>query len=91
MDQIGTTAIWLGVVVSVYAAVASVIGAKTAVPNLVTSGRRAIYMSLLVAAVASLALIIAFLTNDFSIKYVANNSNLVMGKRLHSSRLLRGE
>ena len=80
MDQIGTTAIWLGVVVSVYAAVASIIGAKTAVPNLVTSGRRAIYMSLLVAAVASLALIIAFLTNDFSIKYVANNSNLVMGR-----------
>ena len=80
MDQIGTTAIWLGFAVSFYAVVASIIGAKAAIPELVVSGRRAVYMSLLAAFVAAVALIIAFLTNDFSIKYVANNSNLVMGR-----------
>ena len=80
MDQIGTTAIWLGVAVSSYAAITSLIGARGAFPDLVVSGRRAVYMALLVALVASVALLIAFLTNDFSIKYVANNSNIVMGR-----------
>ena len=80
MDQVGTTAIWLGFAVASYAAVASLIGAKAHIPELVVSGRRAVYMSLLVAFVASAALMIAFLTNDFSIKYVANNSNIVMGR-----------
>ncbi|MCY4476278.1 MAG: cytochrome c biogenesis protein CcsA [Chloroflexi bacterium] len=80
MDQIGTTAIWLGVAVSAYAAITSLVGAKGAVPELVVSGRRAVYMAFLVALVASAALLIAFLTNDFSIKYVANNSNIVMGR-----------
>ncbi len=80
MDQIGTIAIWLGLAVSIYAAVASLIGVKAGIPELVVSGRRAVYMSLLTAFVAAGALMIAFLTNDFSIKYVANNSNLVMGR-----------
>ncbi len=80
MDQIGTTAIWLGFAVSVYAAIASLVGVKAGIPELIVSGRRAVYMSLLVAFVAAAALMIAFLTNDFSIKYVANNSNLVMGR-----------
>ncbi len=80
MDQIGTIAIWLGFAVSVYAAVASLIGVRAAIQELVVSGRRAIYMALLTAFVAAGALMIAFLTNDFSIKYVANNSNLVMGR-----------
>ena len=53
MDQIGTTAIWLGFAVSFYAAVASIIGAKAAIPELIVSGRRAVYMSLLVAFVAA--------------------------------------
>ena len=80
MDQIGTTAIWLGVAVSSYAVVASLVGVKAGVTELVVSGRRAVYMALLVALVSSAALIVAFLTNDFSIKYVANNSNIVMGR-----------
>ena len=80
MDQLGTIAIWLGFAVSVYAAVASLIGVRAGIPELTISGRRAVYMSLLTAFVAACALIIAFITNDFSIEYVANNSNLVMGR-----------
>ena len=37
-------------------------------------------MSLLAASAASLALLIAFMTNDFTIKYVYENSNTVMGR-----------
>ncbi len=80
MDQIGTISIWLGLAVSVYAAAASLIGIRIGIPELVVSGRRAVYMSFLAALVAAAALMVAFITNDFSIKYVANNSNLVMGR-----------
>lgn len=80
MDQIGTTAIWLGVAVSAYAVVASLVGVRAGVGELVVSGRRAVYMALLVAFVAAAALMVAFLSNDFSIEYVANNSNIVMGR-----------
>ncbi len=80
MDQIGITAIWLGAAVSLYAVVATLIGAKAAIPDLIVSGRRAIYMALMVAFAAAAALMIAFLTNDFSLKYVADNSNIVMGR-----------
>ena len=81
MDQIGTIAIWLGVMRSrAYAAVTCVAGVRAGIPEMVVSGRRAVYMALLAALVASAALMVAFLTNDFSIKYVANNSNIVMGR-----------
>ena len=80
MDQIGTIAIWLGVAVSAYAAVTCIVGVRAGIPEMVVSGRRAVYMALLAALVASAALMAAFLTNDFSIKYVANNSNIVMGR-----------
>ena len=80
MDQIGTIAIWLGVAVSAYAAVTCILGARAGIPEMIVSGRRAVYMALLAALVASVALIVAFITNDFSIKYVANNSNIVMGR-----------
>lgn len=80
MDQIGTISIWLGVAVSAYAAVTCVVGLRAGIPEMIVSGRRAVYMALLAALVASTALIAAFLTNDFSIKYVANNSNIVMGR-----------
>ncbi len=78
MDQLGTTALWLGAMVSTYAVVASLVGARSSVPELVVSGRRAVYMAGLTSAVASAALLYAFVTDDFSLKYVANNSNLVM-------------
>ena len=50
---------------------------------MIVSGRRAVYMALLAALIASAALIVAFITNDFSIKYVANNSNIVMDAATH--------
>ena len=80
MSEVGSIALALGICVSAYALVGSLIGIRSNVPELIISSRRAIYMSLLAASAASLALLIAFMTNDFSIKYVYENSNTVMGR-----------
>ena len=80
MATFGSIALALGICVAAYAAVASIAGLATRRPELSDSGRRGIYMSALVAATASIALLIAFISNDFSIRYVFENSNLAMGR-----------
>ena len=80
MSEVGSIALALGICVSAYSLVGSLIGIRSNVPELIISSRRAIYMSLLAASAASLALLIAFMTNDFTIKYVYENSNTVMGR-----------
>ena len=80
MATFGSIALALGVCVSAYAAIASIAGIVTSRPELVISGRRAIYMAALIATAAIVALLIAFITNDFSIRYVFQNSNLAMGR-----------
>ncbi len=80
MSELGSIAIALGICVSAYAAVGSLIGIRSHIPELVLSARRGIYLALLCAVTASVALLIAFNTNDFSIKYVFENSNIIMGR-----------
>ena len=80
MATFGSIALMLGVCVSAYAAAASIAGIVTHRPELTVSGRRGIYMAAVIAIAAILALLIAFVTNDFSIRYVFENSNLAMGR-----------
>jgi len=80
MADLGVMALLLGMALSVYAAVGSVVGVKIGIPALIVSARRAIYMTTLSAAVASAALISAFVQNDFSIRYVADHSNTLMDR-----------
>ncbi len=80
MSELGSIAIALGICVSAYATVGSLIGVRFQIPELVSSARRGIYLALLCALTASVALLIAFITNDFSVRYVFENSNLVMGR-----------
>ncbi len=80
MADLGSIALALGALVSAYATIGSLLGVRAAIPELIISSKRAIYMSLLAAAVASATLLAAFLSNDFTIKYVYENSNLAMGR-----------
>ena len=80
MADLGAMALLLGLVVSCYAAAASVLGEKMRIAELIVSARRSIYMATLCAAVASGTLIFAFAENDFSIEYVANHSNTFMDR-----------
>ena len=78
MADLGAMALLLGLALSAYSVIGSAIGVKIGMPALIVSARRALYMTTLAAAVASAALINAFVQNDFSIKYVADHSNSVM-------------
>lgn len=80
MADLGVMALLLGLALSAYSAVGSIIGEKRGMAELVVSARRALHMTTLAAAVASGALINAFVQNDFSIKYVADHSNTLMDR-----------
>lgn len=74
----GSLLLWIALVVSVYAAIASAGGKVLAVPQLVVSSYRSIYMLLILCLMSTACLVGAFVTNDFSVIYVAAHSNLAM-------------
>ena len=80
MADLGVMSLLLGLALSMYAVVGSIVGEKKGMAELVVSARRAMYMTVLSAMVASGALINAFVQNDFSIKYVADHSNTLMDR-----------
>ena len=66
------------VALAVYAVSASFLGAWARQPGLVLIGRYATYLTALTLAAGTLALVSAFLDNQFNIRYVAEHSNLAM-------------
>jgi cytochrome c-type biogenesis protein CcmF len=75
MGQLGTYALLFGLVVSGYGMVAAAVGAKTARPALVESARRAAFGLLAIMVVVSGTMLVALLSNDFALRYVAENSS----------------
>jgi cytochrome c-type biogenesis protein CcmF len=75
MDRIGIFALALALGLALYGAIASVVGARRNQPVLVESARTAAYSMLALVAAANGAMLAAILTNDFAIKYVAENSS----------------
>ena len=80
MADLGVMALLLGLALSAYSAVGAIVGDKIGMAELVVSARRALYMTTLAVAIASAALINAFVQNDFSVEYVANHSNTLMDR-----------
>lgn len=78
MAELGVIALLLGLGLSAYAAVGSVAGQYRGVPALIVSARRSIYLSAAASLTAALALLTAFMQNDFSIQYVHDHSNTVL-------------
>ncbi len=74
----GAIALAVAFVASAYVAVASLAAGLRRVPELAVSARRGLYSIPLVLGLATAALVHAFVTNDFSVRYVAENSNLAM-------------
>src|SRR6195256_6917882 len=77
MASLGSFLLLATFVVCSYAAVASVVGARRGNRRLVDSGIGAFYLIAALMTVASAVIINAFLTNDFSIKYVTHYSDSV--------------
>lgn len=75
MPEIGRAALMLAFVAALFASAAPVVGERYGVRELLLAGRRAVYVSFALVTIASLALLNAFVTSDFSLAYVANNSS----------------
>src|SRR5207247_7089794 len=77
MASLGSFLLLASFVVCSYAAVVSVVGARRHARRLVESGIGAFYLVCALMTAASAVMINAFLTGDFSIKFVVHNSDSV--------------
>jgi cytochrome c-type biogenesis protein CcmF len=75
MADVGSACLAVGLLTAVYAAFASVRGARSGSRRWVTSGRRAVYCLAALTVVAFAILESAFLRSDFSYKLVAEGSS----------------
>lgn len=78
MVDAGQVALVIALVVAGYASLASFLGTWRKMPELTVSARYGLYTVPVLLLVATLALTHAFVTSDFSVRYVAENSNLAM-------------
>src|SRR3954465_15508982 len=75
MAAFGTLTLLIAMVVATYGAVASIVGARRRSQRLMDSGRAAAYTLAAVLGLASVAMVYAFVTGDYSIKYVQRYSD----------------
>ncbi len=78
MADLGAACLWMGLALAAYSFFASVGGQLRGSAALVDSGRKASYVLVVVLLVATLSLVQSFIIRDFSLKYVAEHSNLAM-------------
>lgn len=79
MGELGTLALGMALVVSLYGLAAPLLGKALKREELVRSGTAAVYANFLLLAVASAALLQALLTRDFGNAYVASYSSRDLG------------
>jgi cytochrome c-type biogenesis protein CcmF len=72
---VGTAALAMALALAVYGAVVSVAGVKTRNASMVESARTTAYALFALVLVANVVMLIALLTDDFSVAYVAENSS----------------
>ncbi len=77
-SDLGTISLMLALAIAVYATIAAVLGSVRALPQLVQSARRAVLAVAFFLVLASAALVVSFLTHDFGVRYVAEQSSLTM-------------
>ena len=78
MPQLGQFALALAFVVTLYSVIASLLGIRLKNDKLIASGRNAAIGTFACISAAIFVLGYAFVTNDFSIRYVAEHSNRAM-------------
>jgi cytochrome c-type biogenesis protein CcmF len=76
IPELGTGILLVALLLAVYGATAAAIGGREARPALVESAQRAALGVFALVSAAVLVLVYALLTFDFSVRYVASNTNL---------------
>ncbi len=77
-SDLGNIALILALVFALYTVIASVFGAVRLAPRVVRCAKRGLLAVTLFMLLAALALILSFLTHDFGVIYVAQQSNRAM-------------
>ena len=77
-SDLGLIALTLAFGFAVYTLVVAVLGARRNAPQLVTSAKRGVLAVACLLLLASAALVLSFLTHDFGVRYVAEQSNRAM-------------
>jgi cytochrome c-type biogenesis protein CcmF len=70
MTSVGTGALALALVISIYVAVASILGARRGSPKLTESAQKGVMAAAVLATLASIILIYLLLARDFQVQYV---------------------
>ena len=76
--EAGYIAIGVSFALSIYISIAALVGGIKKIAELIVSARWCLYSLPVLLLVAVAALVNAFVSNDFSVRYVAENSNLAM-------------
>jgi cytochrome c-type biogenesis protein CcmF len=76
IPEVGTGILIVALTLAVYGAVVAAVGGRRGRPALVESAQHAALGMFVLLTAALLLLVYAFLTFDFSVRYVANNTNL---------------
>ncbi len=91
MADFGHIAIVAAFVVACYAAIVGPLSAHLRAPDLLQSARNGVYAVALLLTLASATLMAAFVTHDFSIKYVAEHSSRDMPASLVAAAFYSGQ
>ena len=78
MVDVGAVALVTALVTAAFAGVGSLVGAWRRSPELVLSARYGLFAVPLLLLIVTMALVYAFVTSDFQVRYVAENSSLAM-------------
>ncbi len=70
---VGTAALAIALVLALYGSVVSIVGVRRRSAALVESARTSAYSLFALVVVANAAMLVALLTDDFSVAYVAEN------------------
>ena len=73
--ELGQAAIWLSVLSAIWGIAALIIGLRQRKPDYLQSGRNAVIATFILISVATSTLIFAFVTDDFSLRYVEEVSS----------------
>ncbi len=76
--DLGYIAIGVAFALSIYISISAFVGGIKKIPELIVSARWGMYSLPFLLLLAISALVTAFVNNDFSVRYVAENSNLAM-------------
>jgi len=81
MADLGAISLWIALALAAYSTVGSVAGKLRLSPALVESAQSAMYATGLALMVATLSLVVSFISRDFEIAYVAAHSDLAMANK----------